>query len=76
MSGRNEVKIDAWVALIRAQRIALAAVQRALKEAGLPPLLEKIVEHVPAPQLDPESRAAVELVIDLILDVLPDAQHE
>jgi DNA-binding MarR family transcriptional regulator len=38
MSGRNEVKIDAWVALIRAQRIALAAVQRALKEAGLPPL--------------------------------------
>jgi hypothetical protein len=28
------------------------------------------------PELDPQSRAAVELLIDMILDVLPDAQHE
>jgi hypothetical protein len=28
------------------------------------------------PELDPQSRAAAELLIDLILDVVPDAQHE
>lgn len=28
------------------------------------------------PELDPQSRAAIEQLIDLILDVLPDAQHE
>jgi hypothetical protein len=28
------------------------------------------------PELDPRSRAAIEPLIDLILDVLPDAQHE
>jgi hypothetical protein len=28
------------------------------------------------PDLDPQSRAAAELLIDLILDVLPDAEHE
>jgi hypothetical protein len=28
------------------------------------------------PELDPQSRATVELVIDLILTVLPDSQHE
>jgi hypothetical protein len=28
------------------------------------------------PELDSQSRAAVELLIDLILAVLPDAQHE
>ena len=28
------------------------------------------------PELTPRSRATMELVIDLILDVLPDAQHE
>jgi hypothetical protein len=28
------------------------------------------------PELDPQSRAAIEPLIDLILDVLPDAQHE
>jgi hypothetical protein len=36
---------------------------------------QKIAETY-LPQLDPQSRATVELVIDLILDVLPDAQHE
>jgi hypothetical protein len=35
---------------------------------------QKIAEKY-LPQLDPQSRATVELVIDLILDVLPDAQH-
>jgi hypothetical protein len=28
------------------------------------------------PELDPQARATVERVIDLVLDVLPDAQHE
>jgi hypothetical protein len=28
------------------------------------------------PELDPQSRTAAELLIDLILDVVPDAQHE
>lgn len=28
----------AWIALLRAQRVALATVERALKDAGLPPL--------------------------------------
>lgn len=38
MNQVEDVKVGAWVALLRAQRVALAAVERALKEARLPPL--------------------------------------
>lgn len=38
MSQTEDAKIGAWVALLRAQRVALATVERALKEARLPSL--------------------------------------
>ena len=38
MKSCTDAKIDAWVALIRAQRVALGKVERALKQADLPPL--------------------------------------
>lgn len=38
MDQSDDAKVGAWVALVRAQRVALAAVERALKDAELPPL--------------------------------------
>ena len=34
----ENAKVGAWVALVRAQRVALASVERALKDAGFPSL--------------------------------------
>lgn len=38
MAQFTDAKVGAWVALIRAHRVALAGVEQALKDAGLPPL--------------------------------------
>lgn len=38
MDRSENAKVGAWVALVRAQRVALATVERALKDARLPPL--------------------------------------
>lgn len=38
MTQNEDAKVDVWVALVRAQRVALATVERALKDAQLPPL--------------------------------------
>ncbi len=38
MADSSQTVVRAWARLIKAQRIALAAVENALKEAGLPPL--------------------------------------
>ena len=38
MNRREDAEVGAWVALVRAQRVALATVERALKDAQLPPL--------------------------------------
>lgn len=38
MKDRSATKVEAWIALLRAQRIALRTVEHALKAAGFPPL--------------------------------------